>query len=151
MLGLARRNRSVEASAQLVLLDDAVQRADVPVVELGLDMIWKAGGSSGAQTLAFVGRENLPWQPCHLRVRSGLASWRRRGRDIADSWTFPDAPNAGRFAVEFDSGDGYGGRVETDVPECVVPEGTIRLRVGEIGPDGRTGPWLSIGPGSPYL
>jgi len=120
-------------------------------VELGLGLIWKAGGGSGTQTLAFTGRERLPGPPCHLQVRNGLAIWRRRGRDIADSWTFPEAPNTGRFAAEFDFGDGYEGRIETESPGCTLPEGTIRLRVAQIGPDGRTGPWLSFGPGSPYL
>lgn len=142
---------AAEAGARLLLLDEAVQRADLPAVELGLDLIWKAGGGSAVQTLTFTSRESLPWQPCHLRVRAGLATWRRRGRDIADSWTFPDAPNTGRFAAEFDFGDGYETRIETESSGCAVPEGTVRLRVAEVGPDGRTGPWLSIGPGSPYL
>jgi hypothetical protein len=70
---------------------------------------------------------------------------------IADSWTFPQAPNGGRYAVEFDLGAGFEGRIETESPACAVPAGTLALRVAGIGPDGRTGPWLSIGPGSPYL
>jgi hypothetical protein len=80
-----------------------------------------------------------------------MASWLRRGRDVADSWTFPDAPNAGRFAAEFDLGAGFAGRTETETAACTVPPGMLALRVAGIGPDGRTGPWLSIGPGSPYL
>lgn len=91
------------------------------------------------------------------RVREGrpaaerLARWIRRGREIADSWSFPEAPNEGRFAAEFDTGSGFGGRIEVDEPSCAVPPGTLAHRVAEIGPDGRTGPWLSIAPGSPYL
>jgi hypothetical protein len=74
-----------------------------------------------------------------------------RVEKIADSWTFPEAPNGGRYAVEFDLGDGFHGRIETETPVCTVPPGTLALRVARIGLDGRTGPWLSIGPGSPYL
>jgi len=49
--------------------------------------------------------------------------------------------------VEFDTG----GRIETNESGCAVPPGTEAVRIAEIGPDGRTGPWLSIGAGSPYL
>jgi hypothetical protein len=142
---------AAETGARLVLLDSAVQRAELSAIETGMDLIWKAGGASVSQTVRFDRRETLPWQPCHLRVRSGVATWLRRGRDIADSWTFPEAPNAGRFAVEFDLGEGFAGPIETEAATCALPPGTLALRVAEIGPDGRTGPWLSIGPGSPYL
>jgi hypothetical protein len=74
-----------------------------------------------------------------------------RVADIADIWTFPEAPNGGQSAVEFDPGDGFGCRIETETPACAVPPRTLALRVAGIGLDGRIGPWLSIGPGSPYL
>lgn len=141
---------AAEAGARLVLLDAAIGEAALEPVETGMELLWTAG-SGAAQPAAFSNRAGLPWQPCHLRVRAGQASWIRRGPEIADSWTFPDAPNTGRFAGEFDTGSGFGGRIETGAPVCAVPAGTLALRVAEIGPDGRTGPWLSIGPGSPYL
>ncbi|WP_291195925.1 hypothetical protein [Hyphomonas sp.] len=75
----------------------------------------------------------------------------RRVAEIADIWTFPEAPNGGQYAVEFDLGDGFSCRIETETPACTVPPRTIALRVAGIRPDGRIGPWLSIGPGSPYL
>jgi hypothetical protein len=136
--------------ARLVLLDGAVQAAALAAVETGMDLLWRAGDGD-VQAHRFDALATRPWQPCQLRVRDGSASWIRRGADIPDSWTFPDAPNTGRFAVEFDSGEGFGGRIETDSPTCAVPVGTLALRVAEIGPDGRTSPWLSIGAGSPYL
>jgi len=40
-----------------------------------------------------------------------------------------------------------GERGQTAWPLALLSE----LRVVGIGLDGRTGPWLSIGPGSPYL
>ena len=139
------------AGARLVLLDSAVQRADLSAMETGGELIWKTSGASESQTLQFDSRETLPWQPCQLRLRGSEASWLRRGPEIADSWTFPEAPNGGRYAAEFDLGAGFEGRIETETPACTLPLGTLTLRVAEIGPDGRTGPWLSIGPGSPYL
>lgn len=135
--------------ARFVLLDGAVQRAELLPLERGRELIWKAGGAETAQTLAHEDRESLPWQPCHLRLRDGEASWVRRGLEVADSWTFPNAPNAGRFAAEFDLGSGFGGRIETDAASCPVPPGAVGVRVAEIGANGRTGPWLSIGAGSP--
>jgi hypothetical protein len=142
---------AADAGARLVFLDAAVQRADLSASERGRTLLWTADGADETIDLSFDSRETLPWTPCHLRVWGGQASWLRRGRDIADSWTFPEAPNEGRFVAEFDSGAGFGGRIELDEPACAVPPGTISMRVAEKGPDGRTGPWLSIGPGSPYL
>ncbi len=145
------RSAPAEAGARLVLLDASVQRASVSGAEPGMDLLWRARGASGVQTLRFERRASLPWQPCHLQVRGGVASWLRRGPDIADSWTFPEAPNIGRFVAEFDTGSGFGGALELDAATCSVPEGTTAMRVAEVGPDGRRGEWLSIEPGSPYL
>ncbi|WP_409894926.1 glycoside hydrolase/phage tail family protein [Hyphomonas sp.] len=142
---------AADSGARLVFLDASVQRAGLSASELGRELIWKAAGSNETQTLTFENRAALPWAPCQLRVRAGQAVWVRCGRDVPDSWVFPEAPNEGRFAAEFDTGGGFGGRIEISAPTCVVPPGTRSLRVAEIGPDGRTGPWLSIGPGSPYL
>jgi hypothetical protein len=143
-------SEAAEAGARLVVLDGAVRVADLTSLETGLELLWKAGDGA-AEAERFDNRAGLPWQPCQLRVRGGAASWIRRGREIADSWSFPEAPNEGRFAAEFDTGSGFEGRIEVEVPGCDVPPGTLALRVAEIGPDGRTGPWLSIGLGSPYL
>lgn len=142
-------SEAAEEGARLVLLDSTVQRAELLPMERGLDLIWKTAGAETVQTLAHEDRAGLPWQPCHLRLRDGEARWVRRGPEVADSWTFPDAPNAGRFAAEFDLGSGFGGRIETDAASCAVPPGAIAVRVAGIGADGRTGPWLSIGAGSP--
>ncbi len=145
------RSGPAAAGARLVLLDTAVQRANVSGAEPGMDLRWRARGASGEQILRFDRRASLPWQACHLRVRGGVANWLRRGPDIADSWTFAEGPNIGRFVAEFDTGSGFGGALELDAATYGVPAGTIAMRVAEVGPDGRRGEWLSIGPGSPYL
>ncbi len=142
---------AAEAGARFVLLDAALSRTEVSGIETGMALIWKARGSVVTQARTFTSRETLPWQVCQLRVRMGQASWIRRSRGVADSWSFPDAPNSGRFVAEFDLGAGFAGRIETSVPICVLPAGTVGVRVAEVSPDGRSGPWLSIGPGSPYL
>ncbi|MEX1250317.1 MAG: hypothetical protein WEA77_03890 [Hyphomonas sp.] len=62
-------------------LDEAAERADLAMLELGLELglelrldpAFRAGGSSGTQTPGFTGREALPWQVCLIRVRSGQA------------------------------------------------------------------------------
>lgn len=138
-------------SARLLLIGPGVGRASVSPAETALELVWKALGTEDGSLLTFENRAALAWPPCHLRVADGTASWVRRGADIVDSWAFPDAANAGRFAVEFDFGAGFGVRIETAVPSCLLPPGATGIRVAEIGPDGRTGPWLSIPAGSPYL
>ncbi|MFN7164195.1 MAG: glycoside hydrolase/phage tail family protein, partial [Hyphomonas sp.] len=109
---------AAEVGARLVLLDSAAARADLSPIEIGMDLIWKASGASVSQTVRFDRRETRPWQPCQLRVRAGVARWLRRGPEITDSWTFPEAPNGGRFAVEFDLGEGFAGRIETETADC---------------------------------
>jgi len=64
---------AAEVDARRLLLDEALERADLAMLELGLDLAWRAGGSSGTQTPGFTGREALPWQACLIRVRSGQA------------------------------------------------------------------------------
>ncbi|MBK8200048.1 MAG: glycoside hydrolase/phage tail family protein [Acidobacteria bacterium] len=144
-------NAAADVGARLVRLDTAVVRADVSALERGAELIWTTPGAGSSQTAVFEDRAQLPWRPCHLRVKAGMATWIRRGSDVADSWTFPEALSDGRFALEFDFGSGFEGRVETPSAACAVPPGTLALRVAGLAPDGRTGPWLSIGPGSPYL
>ncbi|WP_373007826.1 hypothetical protein [Hyphomonas sp.] len=68
---------------------------------------------------------------------------------MAESWTFPEAANDARFAVDVDEASGFGARFDVAVPEATLPGGATAARVAEIGADGRTGPWVSIGPGTP--
>ncbi|CAN0494487.1 unnamed protein product, partial [Scytosiphon promiscuus] len=68
----------------------------------------------------------------------------RRGSDVPESWAMPEAENAGRFAVGFDMGAGFGDPVVVNVPFVEWPVGAASARVAEIGADGRTGLWAVI-------
>ena len=140
---------AAETGARMVLLDAAVVRASVSPAELGLDMDWRTAGSEVAATLAFENVAGLPWSVAHLRRSGDQLQWTRRGVNVAESWTFPEAANDGRFAVEVDTGSGFGARFDVAVPEATLPGGVNAARVAEIGADGRTGPWVSIGLGTP--
>jgi hypothetical protein len=140
---------AAEAGARVVLLDEAVVRASVSPGEVGLAMDWRTAGGEVAATLAFENMAGLPWSVAHLRRSGDQLQWTRRGADVAESWTFPEAANDGRFAVEVDDGSGFEGRFAVAVPEATLPGGATATRVAEIGADGRTGPWVSIGPGTP--
>ncbi|MBU2604380.1 MAG: hypothetical protein KKC43_00605 [Alphaproteobacteria bacterium] len=139
---------AAEAGARVVLLDEAVVRASV---RAKLDWPWTGTrlGGEVAATLAFDNMAGLPWSVAHLRRSGDQLQWTRRGADVAESWTFPEAANDGRFAVEVDEGSGFEGRFAVAVPEATLPGGATATRVAEIGADGRTGPWVSIGPGTP--
>ncbi len=137
-----------EAGARIVLLDGALARASVRPGEIGLDMDWRAAEQEVAATLAFENRAGLPWSVAHLRRSGDQLQWTRRGEDVAESWTFPEAANQGRFAIEVDTGSGFGGRFDVDVPQATLPGSAIAARVAEISTDGRTGPWVSIGTGT---
>ncbi|KCZ93774.1 hypothetical protein [Hyphomonas johnsonii] len=79
-----------------------------------------------------------------MRLRASVLDWVRRGADVAESWAFPEAGNSGRFAVEVDTGSGFGGRFDVGSPVAELAEGVLAARVAEIGPDGRIGPWAVI-------
>ncbi|MBU1287923.1 MAG: hypothetical protein KJ871_09385 [Alphaproteobacteria bacterium] len=72
----------------------------------------------------------------------------RRGADAATNWAFPEAANAGRFAVEVDTGSGFGARFDVTMPSATLAPGAVAARVAETGADGRVGPWVSIGAGT---
>ena len=85
------------------------------------------------------------------RPVAGAAGQRERGdrdRRVSESWVFPEAANDGHFAVEVDTGSGFGGRFDVAVAAATLPGGVNAARVAEIGADGRTGPWVSIGTGT---
>jgi hypothetical protein len=152
--GLLRGQRgsvsaAAEAGARVVLLDEAVVCASISSGEVELAVDWRTAGGEVAATLAFENMAGLPLSVAHLRRSGDQLQWTRRGAEVAGSWTFLEAANDGRFAVEVDEGSGFEGRFDVGVPEATLPGGATAARVAEIGADGRTGPWVSIGPGTP--
>lgn len=146
-----RPSGAAEAGARLVLLDDAVARANVSGLEAGLVLLWRAAGMGEAGETAFEDRAGAPWAPARLAAPPGLVRWARRGRDVPDNWDMPDPARPVTYAVEADFGAGFGGRAETALAEAAWPPGAHALRIAEIGTDGRIGEWLSIPAGSSYL
>ncbi|KDA02855.1 baseplate multidomain protein megatron [Hyphomonas oceanitis] len=139
---------AADEGARVVLVDGALLRARVSPGEVGLALDWRAAGDEAAQAFAFEDKGGLPWRVAHLRRRGDALDWVRRGADVATSWAFPEAANAGRFAVEVDTGSGFGGRFEVAVPSATLAPGVASARVAEAGADGRVGPWVSIGAGT---
>ncbi|MBY9067293.1 glycoside hydrolase/phage tail family protein [Hyphomonas sp. WL0036] len=146
-----RASGAAEAGARIVLLDDAVVRARVSALEAGLMMLWRAAGLGEANEAVFDDRAGLAWRPAWLPGPAGWVNWARRGRDVPDQWDLPDPASAVSYAVEADFGAGFDALAVTDVAGIAWPEGAICLRIAQIGTDGRTGEWLSIPAGSPYL
>jgi hypothetical protein len=151
--GLLRGQEGSESApavvgARVVLVDAALVRAAVNPGEVGLALDWRAAGDEVAQALAYEDKGGLPWRVAHLRRRGDALDWVRRGADVATSWAFPEAANAGRFAVEVDTGSGFGGRFEVAVPSAALAPGVVSARVAETSADGRVGPWVSIGAGT---
>ncbi|MEP1169765.1 MAG: hypothetical protein ABJI13_00805, partial [Alphaproteobacteria bacterium] len=130
--------------ARLVMLDAAVARARLGGEAYGGELVWQAATDDTPQTAMFEDRADLPWPVAHLRVRDGQLSWTRRGADVPQSWAMPEAENAGRFAVAFDMGSGFGAQSVVEVPFANWVEGAMAARVAEIGQDGRTGLWAVI-------
>ncbi len=147
--GLLRGQRgslpgAAQIGARLVMLDTALVRASLGGETLGVEMLWKAVTDDAATALIFEDQAGLPWPVAHLRRMGDVLSWTRRGAGVPQSWALPEAENAGRFAAEFDMGNGFGARAIFDTPWTEWLEGAIAARVAEMGPDGRLGPWRSL-------
>ena len=137
--------------ARVVLLDDAVVRARVSALETGLSLIWQAAGMGEAEAAIFEDRAGLSWSPARLPAPPGLIRWARRGADVPDNWDLPDPVRSASFTLEADLGAGFEAYLMTSDTEAAWPPGALAVRIAETGPDGRTGRWLSILAGSPYL
>jgi hypothetical protein len=152
--GLLRGQRGsvsapAEAGARVLLLDGSDELATVSPEEIGAELAWRTSGTEESEALVYADEGGRPWPVCHLRASGAQLSWVRRGADLPESWALPEGGNAGRFAVQFDNGAGFGETITADVPLAAVPGGANVARVAEIGADGRMGRWVSIGLGTP--
>ena len=137
------------AGARVLLLDGSDAVAAVSADEIGSELTWRAAGADDGTVLAFEDRGGLPWPVAHLQAADGTLSWTRRGADLPESWALPEGDNTGRFAVSFDMGSGFGDAAGVAEAAATIPSGAVAARVAEIGADGRIGPWVSIGLGTP--
>lgn len=107
-----------EAGARLVIIDQALIRAELSAHELGTDLLWQAKGPGGlaeAETVALKleGRAKSPLRPGHLRAETLAGgdihlSWTRRARHSADRLDTSDVPlleEALLFRVEVFAGE----------------------------------------------
>lgn len=86
------------AGAAVVVLDEALVRAELSLSERGLPLTWRAapaGGPASGPAMSEVagtwrGLSARPWSPAHLRVRTeggdAVLTWVRRTRLAGDGW-----------------------------------------------------------------
>ncbi len=139
----------VSAGAICVMLDDAVKLASIGNEEIGADLIWRTHSAEDlgpVQTYSFEVRGSLAYRPGHLRAHWIGADlhlkWTRRGSDVPESWSLPEAENAGRFQIELygDGGLRLGSWVSDQASFTIAEPGDVKeVRVAEIGADGRSG------------
>jgi GTA TIM-barrel-like domain/Putative phage tail protein len=125
--------------ARLVLVDAAVAEVVRAAADDGRALHWRARGTDTAAAHVHEGRADLAWPVAHLTARAGQVRWTRRGRDIPDNWSLPEAENAGAFFVSFDTGAGFGPPVVVNAAQMAIPPGAVGVRVSERSPDGRPG------------
>ncbi len=128
------------AGARLVFRDAAIQRASFAANDWNAELLWRAGRHSTPQTYAYAHRAGLPWPVAHLRRRAHVISWTRRGADVPDNWTLPEASNDGRFTIERDFGSGFQAPIEQAAASIPITPGLQRVRIAAVGADGRNGP-----------
>ena len=86
------------AGAAVVMLDEALARADLAPAERGLPLVWRAapaGGPASGPSMSetvetWRGLSARPWSPAHLRVKTqggdAVVTWIRRTRLAGDGW-----------------------------------------------------------------
>ncbi len=145
------------AGAAVVVLDDALVRADLAPAERGLPMTWRAApaggpasGPSMSQALeTWRGLSARPWSPAHLRTRKDggdtVVTWIRRTRLAGDGWDaeVPLGEEREVYRVEILDGDTVVRTVETATPSFVYaaaqraadlpsgPVGALSVRVAQ--------------------
>jgi len=156
-----------EAGAPFVLLDDAVTRIDLPSVEAGLPLNWRAGPAAdpaSAETYAEASHLHAalgarPLSPVHLAARRLAGgdiriSWVRRSRIDADGWEAPDVAlgeASERYRVDIlDPDDLVVRSLDTATPQATYeavdetadfggPLATLRFAVAQIAGNGAAG------------
>ena len=121
------------AGAAVVVLDEALVRADLAAAERGLPLTWRAapagGSASGASMSETVetwrGLSARPWSPAHLRVKAQggdrLVTWIRRARLAGDGWDaeVPLGEEREVYRVEILDGETVVRAAETATPTYV--------------------------------
>ena len=140
----------VAAGAMVVLVDEALVRAEVGLAERGLPLIWRAapaGGPAAGPAMrqveaAWRGAGLRPWSPAHLRAKTvggeTRLSWIRRTRVGGDGWEgeVPLAEAGEAWRVEILDGETVVRTLETATPAFVW---TAAMRAADL-PGGAAGP-----------
>jgi hypothetical protein len=145
------------AGAAVVLLDEALARADLSLSERGLPLTWRAapvGGPASGPAMSQVdatwrGLSARPWSPAHLRVRredgDAVVTWIRRTRLAGDGWDaeVPLGEERELWRVEILDGETVVRTAETTAPTYVYaaaqraadfpagPTGVVAVRVAQ--------------------
>jgi hypothetical protein len=143
--------------AAVVVLDEALARADLSLSERGLPLTWRAapaGGPASGPAMSQVdgtwrGLSARPWSPAHLRVRredgDAVVTWIRRTRLAGDGWDaeVPLAEEREAWRVEILDGETVIRTAETTAPGYVYaaaqraadfptgPTGVVTVRVAQ--------------------
>ncbi|WP_165189967.1 baseplate multidomain protein megatron [Caulobacter soli] len=145
------------AGAAVVVLDEALVRADLAPAERGLPLVWRAapaGGPASGPSMSeametWRGLSARPWSPAHLRVKTQggdkLVTWIRRARVAGDGWDaeVPLGEEREVYRVEILDGETVVRTVETTVPAFTYaaaqraadfpagPTGALAVRVAQ--------------------
>jgi len=145
------------AGAGVVMLDEALVRADLTPAERGLPLTWRAapaGGPASGPSMSeavetWRGLSARPWSPAHLKVRAqggdAVVTWIRRARLAGDGWDaeVPLGEEREVYRVEVLDGETVVRAVETTTPAFTYtaaqraadfpsgPAGTLAVRIAQ--------------------
>jgi hypothetical protein len=137
------------AGAEVVLVDEALARAETSLAERGLPLTWRAapaGGPAAGPGMRQVeatwrGMALRPWSPAHLRAKTAggetRLSWIRRTRIGGDSWEaeVPLSEAAEAWRVEILDGEAVVRTAQVSTPAFAW---TAAMRAADLpaGPSG---------------
>ena len=145
------------AGAGVVMLDEALVRAELTPAERGLPLTWRAapaGGPASGPSMSeavetWRGLSARPWSPAHLKVRAqggdAVVTWIRRARLAGDGWDaeVPLGEEREVYRVEILDGETVVRAVETTTPAFTYtaaqraadfpsgPAGTLAVRIAQ--------------------
>ncbi len=135
------------SGAVVIIVASGLIEASFASEEQGLPLLWAANQGQPV-SFTYDNLSGLPWRVGHLRAtplpRGWQVNWTRRGRDIANNWTAPEALNDGLFKVELRVGGVVVEEQQVAIAAFTTATSADEVRVAEIGSDGRVGAWASI-------
>ena len=139
---------NIAQGARFVLWDEALERADVPMANIGLSRTWQVDGFEDT-TQVFTPEYAPAWPVSHLKTQTNAdgtrtLTWVLTDPRMGEGWHGADPSLSLQSVVEVDTGVGFVALVTTSATSATIPSGASGARVTILGAGGVTGASTTI-------